>query len=214
MKKRLMAALVALGITAASPAQGFGGTGLPSVLPGLETAPPFSADVVISGPAMPTPSTFRISYMPQRIRLESKGAEGMTAIMRLDEGSAYMYQGDNSWLRLSLASLGAMGLAAGARHTLSKLGNQVVDGRTCEVYQTTSSDGSVATNYVTGGVPYKSIVRMPTGGETIVRYLNVSRGGVHDALFTLPANAEVMDMANLLNGLKGRKGATFELDEP
>lgn len=214
MLKRLAAALAALWITTSSPAQAFGGTGLPSVLPGLDNAPPFTADVVITSPAMPTPTTFRIAYMPQRVRLESKGEAGMTAIIRMDEGSAYMYQGDSTWLRLSLSSLGAMGLNPGARHSLKKLANQTVDGRNCEVYQSTSEDGSVSTNYVASGVPFKSIVRTPAGGDTVVRYLNVSRGGVNAALFTLPADAEVMDMANLLNGLKGRKGADFGLEEP
>ena len=213
MKKRIAAALAALWLTATTPAQAFGGAGLPPVLPGLENAPPFTADVSITSAAMPTPTTFRIAYMPQRVRLESRGQGGMTTLIHLDEGSAYMHQGDRSWLRLSLASMGAMGLTSGARHALTKLPNQTVDGRNCEVYQTSSSDGTVSTNYVTGGMPFKSIIRTPTGGDTVVRYLNVSRGGVSASLFTLPANAEVVDMANLLNGLKGRKGADLGLDD-
>ncbi|MNK63258.1 hypothetical protein D3C87_824700 [compost metagenome] len=214
MKKRLAAAIAALWLTFAMPAQAMGVAGLPSVLPGLENAPPFTADVMITSASMPTPTRFRISYMPQRVRLESRGSEGMTAIIRLDEGSAYMFQGDRSWLRLSLASLGALGLASGAQHSVTKLANQTVDGRACEVYQTTSGDGTVSTNYVSGGLPFKSIVRTPTGGDTVLRYLNVSRGGVNASLFSLPSDAEVIDMANLLNGLKGRKGGDYTFEEP
>lgn len=214
MMKRLAAAVAALWLSTAVPAQAMGPGGLPAVLPGLETAPPFTADVSITSASMPTPTTFRIAYMPQRVRLESRGGEGMTAIIRLDEGSAYMYQGDRSWLRLSLASLGAMGLAPGSRHALTKLPNQTIDGRPCEVYQTTSADGTVATNYVAAGLPYKSIVRAAAGGDTVVRYLNVSRASVSPSLFTLPADAEILDMASLLNGIKPRKGADFGFEEP
>lgn len=213
MKKRLTTALAALWLSAATPAHAFGAASLPPVLPGLEQAPPFTADVSITSPAMPKATTFRIAYMPQRVRLESRGQEGMTTIIHLDEGSAYMHQGDRSWLRISLASMGAMGLGSGARHALTKLPNQTVDGRNCEVYQTSSSDGTVSTNYLSGGMPFKSIIRSPSGGDTLVRYLNVSRGGVNASLFTLPANAEVLDMANLLNGLKQRNGADFGLED-
>ncbi len=213
MLKRFAAMLAALGICAASPALAFGGSGLPPVLPGLEQAPPFTADVSITSPAMPTPTVFRIAYMPQRVRLESPGAEGMTAIIRLDEGSAYMYQGDRTWLRLGLSALGAMGLNPGARHAVKKLGNQSVDGRPCDVYQTTSDDGTVSTNYLSGGMPFKSIVRTPTGGTTVVRYLNVSRHGVDASRFQLPADAEIVDMSTLLNGIKGRKGADLGLED-
>lgn len=214
MMKRLAALFAALWLAATSPAQAFGAAGLPSVLPGLEQAPPFTADVIITSAAMPTPTAFRIAYMPQRVRLESRGADGMTAILRLDEGSAYMFQGDRSWLRLSLASLGAMGLVSGQGHSVTKLANQTVDGRLCEVYQTTSGDGSVATTFVAGGLPFKSVVRTPGGGETLVRYQNVSRGGVSASLFALPSDAQIIDMANLLNGLKGRKGGGFDFEEP
>ncbi len=213
MLKRFAGTLMALWLTAAAPAQAFGGTGLPAVLPGLENAPPFTADISITSRAMPTPTTFRISYMPQRVRLESRGEAGMTAIIRMDEGAAYMFQGDRSWLRLSLSSLGTMGLNPTTHHALKKLANQTLEGRNCEVYQSTSDDGTISTNYLSGGLPFKSIVRVPASGETVVRYLNVSRGGVQASLFTVPADAEIIDMANLLNGLKGSKGTDLGLDD-
>lgn len=211
MIKRIATGGLIAGVLAASPVQAYEGLGLPTALPGLETAPPFNAEISITSATLQTPTTFKIYYMPQRVRMESRAEGGMLAIMRMDQGVAYVHQGDRSWLRLSLSAFGAMGLSPGSRASLSKLPNQTVDGRACEVYQSTSADGTVAVNYMAGGLPFKSVVRPPTGGTTTVRYLNVSRGGVHEGLFDVPAQDEVMDMNSLLNGIKkGRPSLDLE----
>jgi hypothetical protein len=200
MKRMALALLAALALPTPALAQ----DEMTGALPGLEHAPPFQADVVITSAGNPTPTAWHIAYMAQRVRLTSRAQGGQTIITRLDQGTVYMSQGGNQWMQLSLAAVGATGLMAGNfNHTMRKTGHAMLDGKDCDVYQTRSGDGSTSTvNYVYHDFPVRSIVTGPAG-KTTVEYRNLQTGGVSDSLFELPANAEVMSMEGILNQAKG-----------
>lgn len=192
--------LVVAGVLTATPAAAQ--LGDVTTLPGLEKAPSFEADVTITSKAMPRPTAYHISYMPQRIRFD--GGEN-TFITRLDQGAVYLAQGGNQWMRMSFQAMGGVGLSGGSfRHTMRKVGQATVDGRLCDVYQSQSADGSTSsTNYLYRDVPVRSIVQGPQG-TTTVEYRNLRIGYVSPSRFELPANAEVQSMEELMQGLGGR----------
>lgn len=196
--------VLAIGLMTATPAYAQLGGDLPTTLPGLEKAPPFTADVVITSRAMPKPTAYHINYMTNRVRLETGGANGQVIITRLDEGMAYISQSPTQWLKMSLSAMGGSGLEAGNfRHSIQKTGQATVDGKVCDVYQSRSMDGSTSsTNYLYHDVPIRSIVKGSTG-TTTVEYRNLRMGSVSPALFELPPGAEVMSMESLLDQVKG-----------
>lgn len=194
----------AIGLLMAPPAYAQLGGDLPTTLPGLEKAPPFTADVVITSRTMQKPTTYHINYMPNRVRLETGGENGQVIITRLDEGSAYVSQSPTQWMKLSLSALGGSGLEVGNfRHAVRKTGTATVEGKLCDVYQSRSADGMTSsTNYLYRDFPIRSIVQGPTG-VTTVEYRNLRMGNVAPALFELPPGAEVMSMESLLDQVKG-----------
>ncbi len=190
-----------VGMLAATPAAAQ--LGDMTTLPGLEKAPSFEADVTITSRAMPQPTAYHVTYMARRIRFD--GAEN-TFITRMDQGAVYIAQGGNQWMRMSLQAMGGVGLSEGSfRHTMRKVGQATVDGKTCDVYQSQSADGSTSsTNYLYRDVPIRSIVQSPQG-QTVVEYRNLRIGYVPASRFELPANAQVTSMEDLLKGLGGNQ---------
>lgn len=173
-------------------------------LPGLDLAPPFEADVTLSSQALPTPTAYHVTYMARRIRFDGQGEAAQTFITRLDQGMVYLAQGGNQWIRLSLAAMGGVGLSgASLDHTMRKLGQATLEGRSCDVYESRSADGSTSsTSYLYRGVPVKSLVKGPQGVTTIV-YRNLRIGSVSAARFDLPAGARVTGIEELMQGLMG-----------
>lgn len=197
MKRLLPLALVAL-MAAPAAAQSLDS---PTVLPGLDNAPPFSADIVIQSPALKQATAYRVYYMPQRIRMEAANAP--TVITRMDTGLVYLKTDDHQWMQMSLASVGGAALApANLRHRVQKLGTANVNGRACDVVRTVSPDGSiVTTNYLTRELPVRSIIQAPSG-QTVVDYQNLRVGGVSPAWFEIPATDQVMTTDNLLDQVR------------
>lgn len=193
--------MVVAGVLAATPAAAQ--LGPMTTLPGLDKAPSFEADVTITSRAMPQPTAYRVAYMAQRIRFD--GAES-TFITRMDQGTVYIAQGGNQWMRMSLQAMGGVGLSDGSfRHTMRKVGQATVDGKTCDVYQSQSADGSTSsTNYLYRDVPVKSVVQSPQG-TTVVEYRNLRIGYVSPSRFELPAGSQVTSMEDLLKGLGGNQ---------
>lgn len=195
---------LACGLLMAPPAYAQLGGALPTSLPGLEKAPPFSADVFITSGSMTKPTSYHISYIPNRVRLETLGENAQVILTKLDEGNVFISQGSSQWLKMSLAALGGSGLEAGNfKHAFQKTGSATVDGKLCDVYQSRSADGATSsTNYLFHDFPVRSIVKGPTG-LTTVEYRNLRQGGVSAALFELPPGSEVMSMESLLDQVKG-----------
>ena len=174
--------------------------GLPSMLPGLENSPPFTADVVVTSQAMPGPTSYHIEYMPKKVRMETGGE---VIIARLDQGMLYVSQGPNQWMEMSLDAAGAAGLdPANFHQQLQKTGEATVDGKLCDVYRSSGGDGISTTSYLYHDFPIRSVVDGPMG-HTTVDYRNIQTGAVSSSLFDLPPGAQVMTMQSLLNQVKG-----------
>lgn len=197
--------MVLAGVLVATPAMAQLGPDVTS-LPGLDKAPAFEADVSITSQVMPKPTAYHISYMAQRIRFDGQGAEAQTFITRMDQGLVYIAQGGNEWMKLSLATMGGVGLSQGSfNHTMRKVGQASVDGRLCDVYESRSADGSTSsTNYLYRDVPVRSYIKGPQG-TTVVEYRNLRIGSVSASRFELPAGAQVTSMEDLLQGLSGNQ---------
>lgn len=197
--------MVLAGVLVATPAAAQFGPDV-TTLPGLDKAPAFEADVAITSRTMPQPTAYHISYMAQRIRFDSRGAEAQTFITRMDQGMVYIAQGGNQWMKMSLAALGGVGLSQGSfRHTMRKVGQATVEGKPCEVYESQSADGTTSsTNYLYQNVPVKSVIKGPQG-MTVVEYRNLRIGSISALRFELPANAQVTSMEDLLQGVGGNQ---------
>ncbi|MBM3269807.1 MAG: hypothetical protein FJZ01_19420 [Candidatus Sericytochromatia bacterium] len=189
--------LLALGAPAAA-------QDVPDTLPGLENAPPFVADVVITN-AQVKGVQYRMYYIPGYMRLESTGptpdGSKQVILSHLRENVSFVDLG-GQWYKVSNNALGAQGLQYGSTSGFrtQRLGKRTVDGKLCEGYKFTSPDGATRVEqWLWGQYPILATVQNQMG-TTTAKYLSLRPQSTPASYFAPPAGQPVQDLGALTGG--------------
>ncbi|MEB3299030.1 MAG: hypothetical protein VKO21_06040 [Candidatus Sericytochromatia bacterium] len=172
---------------------------MPAVLPGLENAPPFVAEVEVHN-AHSKGVVYRMNYIPGKMRLESlSGApngERQVVISHLAEHVSYV-EVFGAWYRVRNDALGVGGLSYGQTGGFRprKLGRKTVEGRLCDGTELTSPDGKTRVEqWIWNNMPVLATVHQPQG-VTTARYRSLVAQRTPDAWFKVPAGAKVEELS-------------------
>lgn len=204
MKKVLIAASVAGACLAGGSAALAQVEGVPEILPGLENAPPFVADVEVTN-AQVKGVRYRMYYIPGYMRLESTSptpdGSKQVILSHLRENVSYVDLG-GTWFKVSHDALGAQGLQYGstAGFRTQRLGRAIRDGKMCEGYRFTSPDGSTRVEqWLWGEYPVMATV-YNRQGTTTARYLSLRPQTTPASYFSPPRGEPVQDLGALTGG--------------
>ena len=211
LKKAVFAVAVSVSCVLGAPGQAQAQDGgVPDTLPGLENAPPFVADVVVTN-AQVKGVTYRMYYMPGYMRLESRSAtpDGSKQIIlsHLRENVSFVDLG-GTWYKLNNNALGAEGLSYGntAGFRTRKLGKRTKDGKMCEGFQFTSPDGGTKVEqWMWGEYPIIATVQNRMG-TTTAKYLSLRAQTTPASYFSPPRGEPIQDLEALTGGMGGMNG--------
>jgi len=172
---------------------------MPGVLPGLEKAPPFVAEVEVHN-AQAKGVVYRLNYVPGRMRLESlsgtPNGEHQVIISNLVDHVSYV-EVFGSWYRVRNDALGVGGMSYGQTggFRTRKLGRKTVEGRLCEGMELTSPDGRTRVEQpLWNNMPVLATVHQASG-VTTAKYRSLTAQRTPDAWFQVPAGAKVEDLS-------------------
>lgn len=142
---------------------------------------------------------------PERVRMELRMPSlerSIVTIAHLDEGVTYQEVAPNSWMKTPLpqGALGKMSkgvMQANAGVKRESLPQATVDGRLCDVTRITQTGGGQSLVYSSKGIPVK-VVQQSASGNVTLRFVNFQQGTPSSGLFAPPANAEVLDMQQMM----------------
>jgi len=172
---------------------------MPGVLPGLEKAPPFVAEVEVHN-TQAKGVVYRLNYVPGRMRLESlsgtPNGEHQVIISNLVDHVSYV-EVFGSWYRVRNDALGVGGMSYGQTggFRTRKLGRKTVEGRLCEGMELTSPDGRTRVEqWLWNNMPVLATVHQASG-VTTAKYRSLTAQRTPDSWFQVPAGAKVEDLS-------------------
>lgn len=198
---------------AATPTPALAQAGVPDELPGLENAPPFVAEVVVSN-AQVKNQAYTMYYIPGRMRLESSGptpdGSKQVIISWLTDNVSFVDIG-GQWFKIRNDALGAENLQYGATSGFKtlKLGKETMDGKLCDHLRFISPDGSTKVDqWMWGEYPIKAVVNNKMGTTTAF-YKSLRAQTTPASYFVVPRGEKIQDLDAMggMGGMAGGAGA-------
>lgn len=198
MKKILKVLLLILTIFSVYSAGGENSNNLSKIYEqlGLSMNVSYSADMEIT-PASKNQPNLKVFYKNGNMRTEGS-ANGMQIIMIMSKnGVIYSYNDQmKSWIKTETSVL------FGKENPIpdyKKIGTEILDDKNCEKFESVEPKMNIKTTvWINDGIIYKNSSIMPNAEEQIVKYKNIEKKELNDALFTPPAGAQIQDMSEML----------------
>ena len=176
---------------------------------GLSLDLSYTADMVVDSSHSANPSadpknqglsfTMKTFFKNGDIRTENlQGPMKFISIMK-KEGTLFTCNPMNqTWMKGSLQDA----MKEDNAPTFNNVGKETVDGKECQKYESIDQKISFKTEvWVWEGMIYKSVVSDPSGWKQTMRYQNIEKKELDDALFSPPKDAAIEDMNTALKNM-------------